>query len=277
MIPSDVSDYYALGQERDRLDAGVGRLEALRTEELLARWLPAAPAVVLDVGGAAGRYALRLAARGYQVHLVDPVPLHVEQARHASRGADHPLASVGLGDARRLPFAGGSADVVLLLGPLYHLTECADRLLALREAHRVLRPGGIVVAAAISRWASVIDGFARGSMREAAFADIAAEDVATGVHRNPTGRPGWFTTAYFHRPDELHDEVRAAGLDPDGPVAVEGVAATATDLDAVLDDPALRARALEVVRRTEREPSLLGASSHLLIAGRATGGTAPAV
>lgn len=275
MIPSDVSDYYALGQERDRLDAGVGRLEALRTEELLARWLPAAPAVVLDVGGAAGRYALPLAARGYQVHLVDPVLLHVEQARRASGGADHPLASVGLGDARQLPFAGASADAVLLLGPLYHLTERADRLLALREARRVLRQGGIVVAAAVSRWASVIDGFARGSMRETAFADIAAEDVATGVHRNPTGRPGWFTTAYFHRPDELLDEVRAAGLDPDGPVAVEGVAATASDLDAVLDDPALRARALDAVRRTEREPSLLGASSHLLIAGRVTGATAP--
>ena len=117
-LPSDVLDHYALGREQDRLSRGHGRLEALRTTELLERWLPPAPATVLDVGGAAGRYALPLAAQGYAVHLLDPVPLHVEQARRASAAADRPLAAVLQGDARALPYDDASADVVLLLGPL---------------------------------------------------------------------------------------------------------------------------------------------------------------
>ena len=267
-LPQDVLDHYAMGRERDRLAQGHGRLEALRTAELLERWLPVAPATVLDVGGAAGRYALPLAAQGYAVHLVDPVPLHVEQAALASAAADRPLAAVLQGDARALPYDDASADAVLLLGPLYHLVERADRLAALREARRVLRPEGVVVAAAISRWASTADGICAGFLRDPRFAEMVERDVRTGVHENRARHPGWFATAWFHRPEELVQEVADAGLDPDGPVAVEGLGGTATDLDAMLDDPGTRDRVLAAVRRVEREPSLLGASPHLLVCGR---------
>jgi SAM-dependent methyltransferase len=266
-IPSDVQRYYAIGRERSRLDRGAGRLEALRTTELLDRWLPPAPAVVLDVGGAAGRYALPLAATGYDVHLLDPVPLHVEQAREASATAARPLASVRTGDARALPFDDACADAVLLLGPLYHLSSRVDRVQALAEARRVLRPGGLVVAAVISRFASTADGVAGGLLADERFAGVVERDVATGEHRNDDGVPGWFATAYFHRPEDVVAEVRDAGLVPDGPVAVEGLGGFAADVDALLDDPATRDRVLTALRRVEREPSLLGASSHLLVAG----------
>ena len=66
--------------EADRLVSGPSVLELLRTKEILSRLLPPPPAVVLDVGGGPGVYAAWLLARGYEVHLVDPVPLHVEQA-----------------------------------------------------------------------------------------------------------------------------------------------------------------------------------------------------
>lgn len=266
-LPDDVHAYYDRGREHVRLDQGTGRLEALRTTELLDRWLPPAPAVVLDVGGAAGRYALPLAARGHVVHLVDPVPLHVAQAGEASAAASHPLASVVEGDARALPFPDAAADAVLLLGPLYHLTDAADRRRALAEAHRVLRPGGVLVAAAISRFASTSDAVVGGYLADERFAAIVERDVATGVHLNPDRVPGWFATAYFHRPDELAAEVRAAGFTVDGPVAVEGVGGLSTHPDGLLDDPATRARVLDALRRVEREPSLLGVSPHLLVAG----------
>lgn len=266
-IPSDVQRYYAIGRERSRLDRGAGRLEALRTTELLDRWLPPAPAVVLDVGGAAGRYALPLAGAGYDVHLLDPVPLHVEQAREASATAARPLASVRTGDARALPFDDACADAVLLLGPLYHLSSRVDRVQALAEARRVLRPGGLVVAAVISRFASTADGVAGGLLADERFAAVVEGDVATGEHRNDDAVPGWFATAYFHRPEDVVAEVWDAGLVPDGPVAVEGLGGFAADVDALLDDPVTRDRVLTALRRVEREPSLLGASSHLLVAG----------
>ena len=78
---SKVVTYYESGVENDRLASGIGRLELARTESLLRRLLPPAPSRVLDVGGGPGRYAAMLAHQGYEVVLVDPVPLHVEEAR----------------------------------------------------------------------------------------------------------------------------------------------------------------------------------------------------
>src|SRR5687767_4938605 len=83
---ADIAAYYAQGLERDRLATGTVALEFARTRVLLERYLPPPPAVVADVGGGPGRYAMWLAKRGYQVHLIDPVPLHVEQARAAATG-----------------------------------------------------------------------------------------------------------------------------------------------------------------------------------------------
>ena len=263
----DIAAYYKRGEEQGRL-GDWARLEFLRTRELLARVLPAPPATVLDVGGAAGAYALPLAAEGYEVHLVDPVALHVEQARAASAAQPGaPLASVVVGDARELPVEDESADAVLLLGPLYHLTQAPDRARALREARRALRPGGVLAAAAITRFASTLDGVAQGFLLEPGFEAIVERDLADGQHRNPAGHPGWFTTAYFHRPEELERDVAASGFDVTAVVAVEGAvgaAAEARSLDAWLDDPGKREILLRAIRRVEAEPSLLGASPHLL-------------
>jgi ubiquinone/menaquinone biosynthesis C-methylase UbiE len=262
--------YYEEETERERLlHRGLGRLEYLRTRKLLSRYLPPVPATVLDVGGGAGAYALPLAREGYSVHLIDPVPLHVDQAREASAlQRDAPLASAELGDARRLRCNDNSMEAVLLLGPLYHLTSRDDRLQALREAHRVVRPGGVVAAAAISRFASTYDGLLRGFLEDARFEEIVERDVREGQHRNPTGRPEWFTTAYFHLPEELRYEVIEAGFEVEALVGIEGPAWVLPDLDSWLEDPLRRPRLLEAIRRVETEPSLLGASAHILVVGR---------
>ena len=130
-----------------------GRLEHLRISDLNDRFLPCPPATILDIGGGTGPYAHPLAAAGYSVHLLDATPLHVVEAIKAA-SPEHPLTSATVGDARALPFEDALADAALLFGPLYHLHDRSDRLLALREAHRVLRPGGRLFATAISRYAS---------------------------------------------------------------------------------------------------------------------------
>jgi ubiquinone/menaquinone biosynthesis C-methylase UbiE len=134
--PREVIEHYNSGQEAGRLKNDFGWLERVRTEDILRRFLPPSPSTVLDIGGAAGIYALPLAEKGYEVHLLDPVPLHVEQAKNASaeqecRGAKG-IITTQVGDARELPYRNESANAVLLLGPLYHLTEKQDRLRALR-------------------------------------------------------------------------------------------------------------------------------------------------
>ena len=196
----DVLAHYGEGEEQARLDGW--SLERMRTEELLAQWLPEPPARVLDVGGGPGRYAGWMASCGWAVTLLDPVPLHASQAATVVGG------HVELGDGRQLPHPDGAFDAALLLGPLYHLVDGNDRVEALREAGRVVRSGGVVVVAAISRLASMLGGFADGFIRDERFRGIVAGDLVDGTHRNPFLHPNWFTTAFFHTPGQLGDEMR---------------------------------------------------------------------
>jgi len=265
----EILGYYALGLEQGRLDEDYFPLERARTQELVLRHLAPPPGVVLDVGGGAGAYAFWLAEAGYEVHLLDPVPLHVEQAEAASRTrAAGRLASARSGDARALPFADKGADAVLMLGPLYHLTALEDRLQALREALRVLRPGGLVLAAAISRFASLVDGLRGALFDDAAFAAITERDLADGQHRNDTGNPRYFTTSFFHHPVELAEEVAGAGFALVDVFALEGPGAYLVDFARRFADPASRERLLAFLRKVETEPALIGVSPHILAVAR---------
>lgn len=262
-LRDEITDYYNRGEERDRLLGGArGELERLRTQALLAELLPRPPARVLDVGGGAGVHATWLAERGYEVHLVDPVPLHVEQARA------HGTFTAAVGDARELAEPDGSWDAVLLLGPLYHLPDRADRVRALTEACRVVRPGGVVCAAAICRWASLWDALTHDLAGDPRVAAIVEQDLATGRHRNDDRMPGWFTTAYFHRPEELPGELAEAGLADPTVRSIEGSAAFFTGLEQIMADDRRRAELLRWLVRVDTEPALLGAGSHLLAHAR---------
>jgi ubiquinone/menaquinone biosynthesis C-methylase UbiE len=272
MVDAEILAYYSRGQERDRLAGGRQRIEFLRIWDLLERFLPPAPARLLDVGGGAGVYAIPLAAVGHEVHLIDPVPLHVEQAAAASRDAVTPLASVAAGDARDLTAVGNGFDAVLLLGPLYHLTSRDDRITALREARRVLRPGGIVAAKALSRFYPVFEELAGGMPLSPEGIDGTARFLADGQYRNPGGDPAQFTTSYFHRPEELASEINDAGLDLRQLVAPSGSVKLLPGLSEYLDVPQQRDYVLSVLRLLEAEPSLMGMSQNFLAIAEAPAG-----
>jgi SAM-dependent methyltransferase len=233
-ISDDVLVYYGSGVERDRLAGASGALELERTKELIERHL-ASGADVADVGGGTGEYAEWLASAGHRVELVDPVALHVEAAR--ARAGEPARFGVHRADARVLPFADASFDAVLLLGPLYHLGDRAQRVRALREAARVTRSGGVVFAAAISRYASLFDAIRQ---------------------------PAPFPDAYFHLPDELADELGSAGLTVEAVYGVEGPGVVASDLEQLWSDVAIRDLLLTPASEAEVDPRLIGVSAHLL-------------
>lgn len=255
-----IREYYDRGTESQRLAGGFpsGPLELARTKEIVARYLPARRVSVLDVGGGPGTYAAWLAGLGHTVRVVDPIPLHVEQARAA-----HSTLQADVGDARDLDEEDDSMDVVLLLGPLYHLIDRTDRLSALREARRVLRAGGLLFAAGISRFAALLDLLVRvDALHEPTVFSVVEDAVRTGVFRGTDA--GFFTTAYFHRPFELRQEVADAGFGDCEVLQVEGPGFLVPDFERRWDDPDRREALLRVARLVETEPEMLGAASHLL-------------
>jgi ubiquinone/menaquinone biosynthesis C-methylase UbiE len=266
--PREVLDYYDRFPDESRLASGPFKLEFERTKDMLTRLLPPAPARVIDVGGGAGTYSEWLTECGYEVHLVDATPRLVAKARERNAMLSQPIASISVGDARSLPEPDGSAAVVMIMGPLYHLLSSGDRLTALREAHRVLTSTGTVVAAGISRYASALDGLARKKALDPQFVRIRDQDLIDGQHRNPTNTMDYFTTAYFHRPEDLRAELEEAGFSEVRVMGVEGVAWMFADFESRWADEALRQDILNVARALEAEPSIVGASAHLLGIGR---------
>jgi SAM-dependent methyltransferase len=267
-LQPEVRAYYARGGETRRLFESHGQIELARTQEIILRHLPPPPGAVLDVGGGPGIYACWLAARGYRVHLIDAMPLHIEEARQASaRQPNAPVASLRVGDARKLEDADATVDAVLLLGPLYHLTERDDRIQALRESRRVLRPGGLLFAVGIGRFASFLSMLVDNVPGDPDAHAIVERDLRDGQHRNPTDKD-YFTTAFFHRPEELTSEVIEAGFDLVDLLGLEGPAWLLSDLERRWADGDERERLLETARAVEREPTLLGVHPHLLTVAR---------
>ena len=263
---SEIISYYEGYDEANRLTEGAGLLEFARMQEIIQRFLSAPPGVVLDVGGGPGRYSCWLARCGYQVHLIDPVEKHVKQAREASESQPHhPLVSASLGDARSLDHRDGSADAVLLMGPLYHLTTRGERMAALLEARRTLKPGGLLFAKAINRFASLLDGLFRGYIDDPTYVDVLRRDLDEGQHRGHPDRSGHFTKAFFHRPEELETEISEAGFDQRGVYMVQGPGWLAADLETRMSDPEKKALLLDLIRSVEQERSLFGMSTHFVI------------
>jgi SAM-dependent methyltransferase len=259
-LERQILSYYESGQEAERLESPFFRWEKVRTLDLLERLLPPAPALILDVGGAAGAYAFPLAEKGYVVDLIDPVPSHIEQAQKRAAMGQRVPRSFHVGDARAIPSDNGVADAVLFFGPLYHLTDSGERLKAICEARRVLRAGGVLLAVAISRFASALDGITRGLIRDPDFVRIVQQDLKTGQHRNETGNLDYFTTAFFHHPDELKTELIEGGFPNPRLCAIEGPlwalpeSATAEQQEGFM----------AIMRKLENEVTLIGASAHIM-------------
>jgi hypothetical protein len=143
-----------------------------------------------------------------------------------------------------------------------------ERQMALREAKRVLQPNGALIAAGISRFASTLDGLAREVLSDPEFARIAEGDRSDGHHKNTTDRLDYFTTAYFHRPEELRREVIDAGFEVEGLYGIEGPGWILGDFTDRWSDPARREVLMTAARALESEASVIGMSAHLLVVGR---------
>ncbi|MCL5997366.1 MAG: class I SAM-dependent methyltransferase [Chloroflexi bacterium] len=228
-------------------------------------YLPRAPATVLDIGGGPGRYAIALAQQGYAVTLLDLSRNNLDFARAKAQEVGVELAACVHGSAVDLSaFPSEYFDVVLLMGPLYHLLAEQARHTALREAGRVLKLGGVIGATFITRYAPVRDS----AKREPAWIVEHAEEMQrileTGVLEHSWGG---FTDAYFTHPTEVRPLFEAFGFEPLDLIAAEGVVAWIEEglnmASAAVWDAWVRLN-----YRLGKDPSVHGAAAHLLYIGR---------
>ncbi|MBP7402862.1 MAG: class I SAM-dependent methyltransferase [Clostridia bacterium] len=270
-IDGEVLAGYEAGIEKGRLRTDLGHIEFDRTMEILREFLPPAPAVVCDIGGAYGEYAWPLAALGYETHLFDLSPANIRMS--AELAAEWPgvaLAAAETADARSIGRPDGFADAILFMGPMYHITERHERQAALAECRRLLKPGGRLFTGAISRyatalWATTVFGAKNDLLAEPAFQGMIEREIATGHHIRPEDSAyHGIGRSYFHLPRELAEELAEAGFSGNDVRGILGGGWLAPDLDGVWQDPVRRGAVMRIVRLMEKEESLLGLSTHLL-------------
>lgn len=262
--------YNSTQMEADRLGQHVFQLEKIRTQEIILRYLKSSMNIA-DIGGATGAYSFWLHDMGHRVHLLDAAEFHIEAATKISITENKPLASISLGDARQLPYDDEQFDLVLLFGPLYHLQEAEDRVKSIAEAKRVLKKDGVLLAATITRYASLFDGFWQGFIDDTAFENILKQDLEDGNHFNPVNHPMYFTDAHFHTQEEIEEEFTNAGFSKFNIIAIEGFGWLTPRFMERWNDEELRNKMLQYIRKTEKDPVMIGISAHVMTIARKTG------
>jgi ubiquinone/menaquinone biosynthesis C-methylase UbiE len=266
LIASEIDDFYSTSSEEGRLQLGLGPLEFERNKELISRYLPK-KGVVIDVGGGPGIYCEWLAGMGHEVYLVDPVEKHIKQANKRSKQAKKPFKSI-LGEAQKLELPDNFANVVILHGPLYHLQLKEERLNAIAEAKRILKPNGVVLGFSINHSASSIAALLNGFIHAPEILRMCKEELASGIHNPPKNMPGILPQAYFHRPQQLREEFEEAGLTYIDTYAVEGMVWLDKNYFETRGDEKNKAASMELLKLTENDQALLALSPHMMIAGR---------
>lgn len=263
-----VKGFYANEMEKDRLELEYFKLEGIRTKEIIKRYLSKKPMKIADIGGGAGFYAFWLQAMGHEVSLIDLTQRNIELANEYSQKSGVQLTECRTGDATNIDQPDEQFDLVLLLGPLYHLTDKNDRIKALAETKRIVKKGGFVLSAVISRYASLFDGFKRDLIVDDKFEKLLHNDLQTGIHLNDTGNPEYFTTAYFHTPAEIKEEVKASGLQFEKLVAVESFGWVIDDFGKKSDDSRYMDKLHKVLNKIETHEDLIAMSPHIIAISR---------
>ena len=184
-----IFEFYNNGAEIGRLENGLGMVEFYRSKEIISQYITKA-STVYDIGGGIGKYSEWLAENGHDVTMIELAPTAVD---YAIKNMKRPYTAI-IGDARKLDLPDQSADVVLLMGPLYHLQNINDRKTALNEAYRVLKKGGLLIAAGISRfstttWALSKYGSENNFIDDDIYINMIRQELETGEHNRPKEYP----------------------------------------------------------------------------------------
>ena len=270
-IDKNVLAGYNAGIERNRLRMDLGLIEFERTKELLLENLPKPPAIIYDIGGGYGEYSWWLSSIGYEVHLFDISEKNIEMSTELSKEyAGYSLAAAEVCDARNIDRPDKSADAILLMGPLYHIVEKSERIACVNECGRLLKNSGVLFAAAITPyatllWATTVFGTKNRLLEDDAFIKMVERELSDGEHIKPDkSRYSGMGHSHFHSANELRAELSCGGFRNTRIHGVVGAAWLAPDVDEMWKNPSSKAALMKTVRMIDEREDIIGLSTHLL-------------
>jgi ubiquinone/menaquinone biosynthesis C-methylase UbiE len=274
-IDKKVLENYNKETEKNRLRTDLGLIEFERTKEIILENIPAKSSVIYDIGGGYGEYSWWLASLGHSLHLYDISPKNIEMAGEMAN--EYPgcaLKTTQVADARNINQPDSSADAIILFGPLYHIVEYEERQAALLECYRLLKKGGVLFTAAITRYATVLwaittYGTKNEFLGEPEFIEMIKRELKNGQYiKNPDSKYKGLGRSFFHRPEELEKEISEAGFTDADIRGVIGPLWLIPDIDKQWKDIKRRENIMNMVRMLEKEKAIMGASTHLVSIAR---------
>jgi len=262
-----ISDYYTTHDEKNRLNKREGLLEKIRTKEIISRYLHRKNLNIADIGGGTGEYSIWLKKLGHRVTLIDLTPNHIKAALATCKSEGIELDYASTGNSLKTNLQSDQFDIVLMLGPLYHLINRDERIRSLKEGYRVLRDDGILICSAIGRYTVMMYGYLYNSIDDPDFQSIVEKVLSVGVHRN-TNVTDFFTDSYFHRIHDLEDEVREAGLNILKSIGIEGPFWIIDTIEKLCLDPGKLNVMLKFIKMIESEKDIIGASKHYIVVAK---------
>lgn len=274
-IDATVLAGYNAGIERNRLRTGIGLIEFERTKEILVDKLPKPPAVIYDIGGAYGEYSWWLASLGYEVHLFDLSETNIKMSEELA--CEYPgvyLKEAAVCDARSIPRPESSADAILLMGPLYSITEYEERILAIKECYRLLKDEGVLFSAALTPYSVLVprivtyhvDDTKKGTeLDDPAVITIIERALNDGCYMNPERKiANGLGSSHLHTARALRDELSCGGFMTAAVHGVMGGAWLAPNLNELLENEKTKNILMKTVRILDTHEEIIGLSGHLL-------------
>ncbi len=278
-VDTSALTYYESGCERNRLRTNIGLIEFERTKEILLEHLPKPPAVIYDIGGGYGEYSWWLASLGYEVHLFDLFPKNIEMSKELAK--EYPntrLLSSSVCDAISVSRNDKSADAILLMGPMYHITDYSERIAALSESRRLLKDGGVVFTAALTPYSILLDNITRynpfsdnpnKTLEDPKFIKMVERELEDGEHINPDKKVySGLGSAHLHTAKTLRNELLAGGFKGNVVHGVMGGAWLANNIDELWKNESSRKALMNTVRMLDTHDEIIGLSGHLLAVSR---------
>lgn len=270
---------YNAGIEKNRLRTGIGIIEFERTKEILLEKLPKPPAVIYDIGGAYGEYAWWLSSLGYEVHLFDLSETNILMSNELA--AEYPgtsLKSAVVCDARSVPCPDKSADAILLMGPLYSITEYEERIIAIKESFRLLKDDGILFSAALTPFSVLVsrlaiyhkdDTIKYKELDNPEMLSAIERTLKDGCYINPERKlSNGLGSSHLHTAKALRAELSRCGFITEAVHGVMGGAWLAPNLDALLENEETHSLLMKTVRMLDTHEEIIGLSGHLLAVSR---------